>query len=563
MTAGQPYYSTRTLHGLPSVAEEVVQVNVQNNWDALAEIAVASYPESCPQLDHLALLLESHGIIVHRVSAPRPPHTYLHSATRSSLFIPDPYACPTRSNGAANGTAREKTHANARPLSLFPQSAALVYGTRVIEVPPTSSVPRFSSDDSSLSSTSQSDQGATPEHGNNALFNLLENARIEVIRWPVTSPSSANSFKASEKKLVDIEEVSDTTDEEDEGPRFSPSDILVLSPTLLITRLSSCTNNKGLEYLWSVLSQPAKSPDPSRRINHQHGRTPAMQQVPPNPPRATTTLLVRVTEPDPPTTNTSTMPGAYSPRASINSINQVIPKKGPTSYTPLCRALVPIDGRVMLYDPALVADGEARRLKSVLDRVQEGSRGSGGGSGGGSGELRELFAKSSKRDSTMSYGTFGSVDCSDDEGWRFISVEGLHQASILVVSPSLALLSPAPAASPNSSSPNEDVLSNVSQVLGSLGIRTVSLPFSELNEKGGGVRDAVMVLRRESFAEASDDGYAEREQQNAWDQATPGEEATEGCFEAITASISTFFCGLFANFTSSSSTSESESDVSR
>lgn len=74
----------------------------------------------------------------------------------------------------------------------------------------------------------------------------------------------------------------------------------------------------------------------------------------------------------------------------------------------------------MLYDPALMADDEARRLKSVLDRVQEGSR----GSGGGSGEMTELLTRSSKRDSALSYGTFGSLDRSDDEGWQFISVEG-------------------------------------------------------------------------------------------------------------------------------------------
>ena len=74
----------------------------------------------------------------------------------------------------------------------------------------------------------------------------------------------------------------------------------------------------------------------------------------------------------------------------------------------------------MLYDPALVADGEARRLKSVLDRLQEGSRGS-----GGSGDMTEIFAaKASKRDSAISYGTFGSVEHSDDDGWQFISVEG-------------------------------------------------------------------------------------------------------------------------------------------
>jgi len=69
----------------------------------------------------------------------------------------------------------------------------------------------------------------------------------------------------------------------------------------------------------------------------------------------------------------------------------------------------------MLYDPALVAAGEARRLKSVLDRVQEGAGGDVGGI---------LGARHSKRESVMSYGTFGSLDRSDDEGWQFISVEG-------------------------------------------------------------------------------------------------------------------------------------------
>lgn len=539
------------------MAEEVVQVDVQNNWDALAEVAIASYSESCPQLDHLVLLLESHGIIVHRVSAPRPPsHSYVPSVNRSS-FLADLYAYPIRPNGAANSTPREKIGANTRPLSLFPQNSALVYGNRVIEVPPP--LPQTSSDDASLSGASQSE--GPPDH-TNALFNLLENAGVEVVRWPVT-PTSSGKSQTSEGTLVDIEEATSSKDAEDEGPRFSPSDILVLSPTLLITRLSPCTNNKGLEYLWSVLSQPAKSVDPCRQGKHQEDKIPSSRQPPAKHPRATTTLLVRITDPDTSTTNSPSIPPptTYSPRASINSINQLfIPKHGPSSYTSLCRALVPIDGRVMLYDPALMADGEARRLKSVLDRVQEGSR----GSSGGSGEMSELFARSTRRDSSISYGTFGSTDRNDEAGWQFISVEGLHLTSILLVSPSLALLSLASstsAASPTSTSLNDAALTKVSQILGSLGIRTVSLPFSELNEKGGGVHDAVMVLRRESYADASDDGYAEREQGNVWDQTAPDDEPTEGCLEAITASISTFFCGLFSSLTSP--TSESGSDVSR
>lgn len=211
------------------MAEEVVQVDVQNNWDALAEIAIASYPESCPQLDHLALLLESHGIIVHRVSAPRPSsYSHIQSAIRSS-FLADIYASPIRLNGAANGAAKEKTGANARPLSLFPQNAALVYGTRVIEVPP--ALPRSSPDDASefLSGATQSEQGP-PEH-TNALFNLLKNAGVEVIRWPVTSLSSRKP-QTPETKLVDLEEITGTTDTEDEGPRFSPCMHLVTYPSI-------------------------------------------------------------------------------------------------------------------------------------------------------------------------------------------------------------------------------------------------------------------------------------------------------------------------------------------
>ena len=223
MTTGQPYYSTNMSHGLSSVAEEVVQVDVQNNWDALAEIAIASYPESCPQLDNLALLLESHGIIVHRVSAPRPrSHSYVSSAIRSSLLLADLYTPPIRLNGVASVTAREKG-VNTRPLSLFPQNAALVYGTRVIQVPPT--LPQISSDDASLSGASHLDQGH-PEH-TSALLSLLENAGVEVIRWPITSPSSGKS-QSPETKLVDIEETTSTPDTEDEGPRFSPCMHLVV-----------------------------------------------------------------------------------------------------------------------------------------------------------------------------------------------------------------------------------------------------------------------------------------------------------------------------------------------
>jgi hypothetical protein len=208
------------------------------------------------------------------------------------------------------------------------------------------------------------------------------------------------------------------------------ADIIILSPTLLITRLSSCTNNKGLEYLWSVLSQPAKSSESSQKDSDEEGRISTSRQAPPKPSRPTTTLLVRITESD----ASSTPSATYSPRTSIHSIGQLIAKSSLAPYTPLCRALVPIDERVMLYDPALVADGEARRLKSVLDRVQEGSRGS-----SGLGEMSEIFTgRSSRRDSAISYGTFGSVDHSDDEGWQFISVEGYD--TLVIVTKGLRIL---------------------------------------------------------------------------------------------------------------------------
>lgn len=42
-----------------------------------------------------------------------------------------------------------------------------------------------------------------------------------------------------------------------------------------------------------------------------------------------------------------------------------------------------------------------------------------------------------------------------------------------------------------------------------------------------------MVLRRETYVDTSDDGDAEREQQNAWDQSS--EEPTVDCFEAMAA----------------------------
>jgi len=72
----------------------------------------------------------------------------------------------------------------------------------------------------------------------------------------------------------------------------------------------------------------------------------------------------------------------------------------------------------------------------------------------------------------------------------------------LFVSPELALLSPASSAStsgspsPPSISTNftlldEDALTNVSQVLKTLGVRAVKLPFAHLAKQGGGIRDAM------------------------------------------------------------------------
>lgn len=216
MTAGQPDHSTKMYCGMSSKAN-AFQVDVQNSWDALTEIAIASYSEPTPQLDHLALLLESHGIVVHRIPAPHiPSHSYTSTGIRPS-YVADPFASPIRLHGAANGgTSRQKPGVNARPLSLFPQSVALVYGTRVIEVP--SVLSRTSADDASQSGGSQQDQGAT-EH-THVLFSLLESAGVDVVRWP-TTPSGRKST-TSERTLVEIEETTGTTDIEDEGPRFSP-----------------------------------------------------------------------------------------------------------------------------------------------------------------------------------------------------------------------------------------------------------------------------------------------------------------------------------------------------
>lgn len=214
MTAGQPYDSTKTFYGMPSVA----QVNVQNNWCAIAEIAIASYPEPSAQLDHLALLLESHGIIVHRVPAPHPPsHSYASAGKRSS-FVADTYTSSIRLNGTANGRSNEKIGTKPPPFELFPHCAALVYGTRVIEVPPT--VPR-GSPSGDISRTRGSPEDRDVVDPTNTLFNLLENAGVDVVRWPVLTPASARSTE-SDGKLVDIEETAGTTDLEEEGPRLSP-----------------------------------------------------------------------------------------------------------------------------------------------------------------------------------------------------------------------------------------------------------------------------------------------------------------------------------------------------
>ncbi|KAF8583282.1 hypothetical protein K439DRAFT_1634554, partial [Ramaria rubella] len=547
-TSKQLKYSATQIPVLhpPSGSTANYHVDVQNNWDPLTEVAIASYSEPSVQLDHLSILLESHGVVVHRVSASR-PHLQASPTVPATLspFVTDLYASPVRSNGTGRRTAATKS----RPLSLFMHNAALIYGTRVIEAPPRPS--------SSDVTGSQSEMSF--EHPD-VLFNLFEEAGVEVIRWLGSSPSSGK-VRLPEGKLVDIEETDDGTETEEDGPLFSPSDILIISPTLLITRLSSCTNNKGLEYLWSVLSQPAKNA--VRRSDDDRGKSPAPGQNPiintERPSRTTTTLLVRITEPEVYSANTPATPSTtFSPRTPTLSN---MPKHcGSASYTPLSRALVPIEGRVMLYDPVLVAEGEARRLKSVLDRVQEGSRsrGSGGVGNGSMGDMSDIFiVRSSKRDSGMSYGTFGSVNLSDDEGWQFISVNGLHLTSILLVSPRLVLVGLAPLTTTGSSpilSPNQDALTNVSQVLESLGMRTVKLPSSELNEKGGGVRDAVMVLRREVLDDdAWDDEHNENEEQREWARPLVGEDGpATGCFDAITASISAFFCGIFGGFTSTS-----------
>ncbi|KAF8518405.1 hypothetical protein BU17DRAFT_66454 [Hysterangium stoloniferum] len=464
------------MSGVPFSAQGVA-VGVRNDWDRLAEVAVVSNPEGNAQLDSLALLLESHGTIVRRVSAPSLAPEEVEQANQTRLP------------------------------SLFPQNAALVHDSRVIEVPPlvASSFPESDNEVASPHPIEES------KH-RDALFRSLECAGVEVVRWKGTSSTEAES-PPRVGKLVDVQDMNDQ-----DSPKLFPSDVVILSPSLLITRLSSFTNNKGLEYLWSVLSQlpkPQTHSQPSM-FTSSYTQNPLFK----NRTLSPTTLLVRVIDPDAPSPTHSTLSPspqkAFSPRSQTFSQSQL----APSSYTPLSRALIPIDARIMLYDPALIPDTEARRLKSILDRLQEVSQHD---------SLEPLEAAKShtpKRDSVVSYGTFGSLGGSGD-GWEFISVDSLHLASVLMVSSTLALVSlvsPHPTAAPS----DQNALANVVRVLDTLGVNAVQIPPPNMCIDNVGIRDAVMVLRRDSDTEPSEVADDQPEE--------------EGCMETITG-LATLLCG--------------------
>jgi hypothetical protein len=210
MSTEQPSYSTKTLHRPPSKSA-FFKVDVQNDWDLLAEAIVASCPQPSPQLEHFVLLLESHGVVVHRVPTRQPTTP---SAIRSH-FITE----PSDNNGAQSAGAKDSStvvppsNAVTTPSpSLFPRDLALAYGSRVIEAPPSRASPQ---------GIQISNDGEQSAHAN-ALFKLLESAGAEVLRWPVESGSSGGKSKTPEGKLVDVGATPAGADKEEEGPRFSP-----------------------------------------------------------------------------------------------------------------------------------------------------------------------------------------------------------------------------------------------------------------------------------------------------------------------------------------------------
>lgn len=76
----------------------------------------------------------------------------------------------------------------------------------------------------------------------------------------------------------------------------------------------------------------------------------------------------------------------------------------------------------MLYDPSCLASGEARRLKSVLDRLQNTE------APVASERMSMLGADLSRTSSRSSYGTFWSSSTGtavdNDEGWTFLAING-------------------------------------------------------------------------------------------------------------------------------------------
>ena len=203
MSAEQPSYSTLTLHRPPS-KDSNFQVDVENDWDLLAEAIVGSDSQPNVQLDQLVAVLESHGVVVHRFPTPQPATP----SVSCSPFITElttSGTTPSKASKETNPNVCPSVAPNTRQLSLFPQNVALVYGTRVIEAP-----------------LSQPPENSHQPERIDALFKLLETAGAEVVRWPAATAHDDGKGTTPEGQLVDIEESSEQVDKEEEGPRFSP-----------------------------------------------------------------------------------------------------------------------------------------------------------------------------------------------------------------------------------------------------------------------------------------------------------------------------------------------------
>ncbi|KIJ36312.1 hypothetical protein M422DRAFT_261262, partial [Sphaerobolus stellatus SS14] len=239
-------------------SESIYQAYISNEWDNLAEVVIPTYPIPSPWLDQVAAVLESHGTVVHRLRVPSPlrPMSVPHITSLESR--PSDLSDPVLSLNS--------------PLNLN----AVVFGSKVIEVPPCAVTPSLLG-------------GVPTSKIAERLFNKLHADNVEVIRW--SAQSTYIQGAGTPKHGPSIDAVLQMPSDLGESPSLYPADVVILSANLFITRLSAKTNNKGLEYLWHVLE---KSPELDFSDTETGSSTSGFSRSPerPIPLPVTTTLIV-------------------------------------------------------------------------------------------------------------------------------------------------------------------------------------------------------------------------------------------------------------------------------